>query len=139
MKRIFYILLVFIGTQSCDDDNPMPGGPCTYNKFAGTAFIREIVLDTQNQTCGNAMFVYFDFIPDDPTARDEYRFPNFPDTNQAFRLSGYNPPSSWLDVKDMEVGSEFTCIRMEITSGTCTPYMFEFPTIDVLNWRNYCD
>jgi hypothetical protein len=100
----------------------MPGGPCTYNKFPGTALIQEIVPDPENQTCTNAMFVYFNFSPDDPTAWEDYRFPNFSDTNQAFLISGYNPPSSWLDANGLDVGSEFACIRMEITSGTCTPF-----------------
>jgi hypothetical protein len=138
MKRVFYILIVVWILPSCDD-NPMPGGRCTYNEFPGTARIREVMPDTLNETCSNAMFVYCDFSPDDPNAPDKYKFPSFSDTNQLFQLSGYQPPASWLAAQGIEAGSEFPCIRKEITSGTCEPYKFEFPTIDGSNWREYCE
>jgi hypothetical protein len=138
IKRVFYILLVFWALQSCDD-NPMPGGRCAYNEFPGTALFREVIPDTLNETCSNAMFVYYDFLPDDPNAPDKYEFPSFSDTNQTFRLSGYHPPASWLAAQGIEVGSEFPCIRNEITSGTCEPYTFQFPTIEGSHWREYCE
>ena len=139
VKRTFCILLLFTVVLSCDEDSPMPGGPCSYNDFPGTGLIREIIADTLNETCSNEMIVYFDFTPDDPNAPDYYRFPNFPDTSQIFHLLGYRPPASWLEAQGLGVDSVFSCVRREIIFGTCSPYAFEFRGIDGSDWREYCE
>jgi hypothetical protein len=104
------------------------------------AFITRIMPDTlQNRTCTNAVIVFFDFSPDNHDVVDHYKFPAWPDSNRRLTVSsGINPPDSWVAAQGLTENSEHRCIRQELTSGTCTPVIFEFTEIDYLNWKDFC-
>ena len=90
--------------------------------------------------CDNAVFVYFDFVPDDSGAPDHYKFPAWPDTNRnLFVGSGQNPPASWVEAEGLAEETQHKCVRLEEILGTCTPVIFEFSNIDYLNWPEYCE
>ncbi len=153
INRLFYIIfLISIITviPACNDndegadnsgDGDIVGGPCEYNEIIGTAVITSIVdADPGNYNCDNdPVEVIFNFTPDNPDAGDGYRFPDTSDTNQTLTIGGgMNPPEEYMTIKGITAGSSHACIRKEITSGTCTPVIFEFSAIDLTDYAEYC-
>jgi hypothetical protein len=117
------------------EDSVICGGPCTYVDIPGTATIRSVTPDTSPpRTCTNTVTVIYDFAPEDPTAVDRYRIPSWPDTGRTLSF-----PDGWADKEGITPGSEHLCIRREITRGTCTPVIFEFPDFDMSDVEDYCE
>lgn len=116
-----FICLVIIIMPGCSNNDHVPGGPCTYIEYPGTA---EII--------SNDPEVRFNFTPDDSTAPSRYLFPNFPDTNHVLWVgAGTDRPSpEWIVDQGLLPGSIHRCIRTEMTFGTCAPYGYEFPDLD---------
>ena len=114
------------------------GGPCEYNEIPGVATIVSIKkADSSRTYCENTVEVLFNFDPDDPTV--EYTLPTWEDTNQRFVMpGGYNPPLKWIQSYGIMEGKTYICKRTEITSGYCTPVIFEFPDLDTDGWGEYC-
>jgi hypothetical protein len=141
MKQFIPLVILFVLLVSCKDDDPVAGGSCVYDEIPGTAEITEIVVDTDDgRLCDNAVVVYFDFVPTDPSATVLYRFPNWPDIHRRLIVAdGKNPPSSWVEAEGLTVGSEHACVRKEETKGTCTPVLFTFPDVDYSGWVEYCE
>ena len=109
------------------------GGPCTYVDFPGTCtitFVGPPEADASNCS-NNPVQVRFDFIPADPGAREDYRFPNMADERQLLTVAGgANPPRAWVEAEGLTEGTRHACVRREITRGTCTPVLFEFTEVD---------
>lgn len=141
MKRLIFILLILLAIQSCNDDDIICGGVCSYDSIPGVAFIRQVVPDTLFQNiCDNVVFVYFDFIPDSASALENYKFPNWPDTDRRLLVAdGKNPPASWIEALGLTEGTSHPCIRLEENQGTCTPVLHILPDIDYTTWQEYCN
>ena len=131
--------------SSCDNNSirasyHVVGGPCEYDEIHGTATITwtgDPVIDADN--CKNAIEIKFTFTPDDPSARNHYRFPDWSDENQRFTVGGgKNPPKNWAVSRGLMKGSSHECVRLEIINGTCTPVIFSFPDIDLRGWEDEC-
>jgi hypothetical protein len=147
MKQIVYFpaaasvaaLVLSVLLAGCEPETI--GGPCPYADYPGTATIRSVVPDTlTDRKCENAVFITFDFSPDDSTAVDRYRFPAWPDTGRTFDIFGMKSiPAGWADKEGLTVGSEHRSTRKEIRTGPCTPLIFDFPEIDYSDWIDYCD
>jgi hypothetical protein len=136
------IVTAILAVLACDENTiPMPGGPCEYVNIPGVVVITSIEqADTTGNNCRDSVEILFNFVPDDSTAPERYRFPNFPDTNQSIAdVIGANPPAGWAAVHGISVGNEYRCLRQEITKGTCAPYGFDITEIDFSDWRDYCD
>ena len=135
------MLILVLTVQSCNDDDPVCGGPCYFDSIPGTALIKQVFGDTISTTgCANAVFVYFDFTPTDSTAPDKYRFPMWPDTNRKLGVGdGKNPPASWVEAQKLLEGTEHPCIRLEEIKGTCPPVIYAFPTVDFSTWADHCE
>lgn len=123
-----------------DIDGPI-GGPCDYVKYPGSAIIVSVEQDTdQMRTCENGALIKFTFRPTDSSASSRYLYPQRSDTNQAFLVgSGCSPPLNWALSRGLVVGSEHSCVRREIISGTCSPVGFGFPDIDYSAWGDSCE
>lgn len=75
--------------------------------------------------------IRFDFQPDDPSAADQYRFPDVADADQRLTVgAGANPSRSWVDDKGLEPGSRHRCTRRELRSGVGPPVLFHFPDLE---------
>jgi len=52
--------------------------------------------------------------------------------------SGY-PGPKFLEKYGIEAGKSFECHLKVIVKGTCTPILFEFPTIDLRDYFEFKD
>ena len=138
MTRSLVIALLLL-TFSCKTPERI-GGPCKYIDIPGVATITSIeTADTSSYNCRNAVEVLFDFMPDDTTAQQRYRFPVWPDTSQHLIVgAGMNPAREWVTAEEISVGKTYDCLRREIISGACTPVIFDIVGIDFSEWADYC-
>jgi hypothetical protein len=134
---VVVLIMVALMFGACSD---IVGGPCEYVDIPGIArVVSANEADPADFNCKNAVEVIFDFIPDDPAAIDDYLFPTSKDTGKRLTVgSGMNPPKTWVLEQGLTEGSEHSCIRREITKGTCTPVIFHFPDIDMNKWEETC-
>ena len=128
---------VLCGVDKC---GPVVGGPCSYSDFAGTVeIIRVVDADPGAYNCKDAVEVLFDFVPDDPSDIDHYRFPGTSNENNRLTVSsGQNPPRSWIEDEGIAHGSKLKCVRREIKQDTCTPVIFFFPDLDYSKATELC-
>jgi len=130
------LLLGFSSSAGCMGKGPKEGtvgGPCTYREYPGTARIVSVRPGQQERVTGGPSYqpmeVRFIFMPEG----------DIPD--KAFSPEGKEYPlllkNSWapgprfLEKYGIRVGNEFPCRLKTIVKGTCTPLLFEFPTIDL--------
>ncbi len=114
---------------------PMVGGPCEYENTSGVATITSVEpASTNGLNCTNdPVEVVFDFTPDD--AADA----GLAATGRTLTIGeGLNPPLSWVQAEGLTVGSQHTCIRRDITKGTCTPVLYRFPDVDTQAGLDAC-
>ena len=124
-------LFSFIFSCVYSVNNPeevLVGGPCDYRKYKGHAKIESITLKKQQKNYTHEVYeVKYSFIPDqiieEPFARPEGK-----EFVLLLKNSAY-PGSKFLKKYDIRVGRIFKCTMNVITKGTCTPVIFEFPTI----------
>jgi len=138
MARSLFISLLLLAI-GCEDPERI-GGPCAYIDTPGFAEITSIeTADTSLYNCRNAVEVLFNFVSDDTTAPQKYRFPTWPDTSRHLTVgSGMNPALEWVTAEDISVGKEYRCLRRELISGTCVPVEFDIVGIDFSDWADYC-
>ncbi len=118
--RLSLLFFVSASILSCgSSDSRLVGGPCTFDSMQGTAKF------TALNTVPGGVEAYFDFTPDDPKALP--RFTN--DKNRMLYLGSRLPSSGELSSNGITVGAIFPAIREEITSGTCAPWEYTFPTL----------
>jgi hypothetical protein len=133
--------LAFIGACNGDSDSlPVVVDECEYVDIPGTATIVNVrEPDPGASNCRNAGEIVFRFTPDDPTAPERYLIPDWPDTGQILTVgNGMNPPRSWVQDRGLRKGTIHRAVRREITRGTCTPVIFEFPDVDMTGWEADC-
>jgi|MudIll2142460700_1097286.scaffolds.fasta_scaffold810371_1 hypothetical protein len=130
MKMIFMTLLVsFICVyRAYADQGFIDGGPCEYKQYKGRAKIISIIPKDENPGYSHEVFeVKFSYTPDRKVdeifAQTEGRVFELQLTNS------WNPGPKFLRKYGIEVGKEFACYMKVITRGTCTPVIFEFPSI----------
>jgi len=145
MKRALKLGCIIAGAivvANCDTNDAIgPIGGCSYAKYPGSAIIVSVEQDTnQMSACENAATIKFTFYPTDSSASSRYRYPHWSDTNQVFLVGdGKSPPLNWAISQGLVVGSEHSCERREIISGTCLPVYFKFLEIDYSAWGDSCE
>lgn len=139
MAKFFLITLLFL-VLGCEDPDRSEG-PCPHIDIPGTAKIISIeTADPSAYNCRNAVEVLFNFVPDDPTAPQRYRFPDWPDTRRHLMVgAGMNPALEWVTAEDISVGKEYHCLRIEcLPDPCCAPVGFDILEIDFSDWADYC-
>jgi len=106
---------------SCGGRDSVIGGPCTNAEFPGKAEFTELKL---NQDHCDAKF---DFILTNPNSNTKWLHSK--DNYILIQNPNGATTQEWLTSQGIIVGAEFPAIYLEITSGTCTPSGFKFPTI----------
>ena len=139
---IVFVVLALTGCGG-DSDEPLTpvGGPCTYREWPGEAVITQAAAaDPEALNCDNQpVSVLFDFTPDAPSTPADYLFPSVEDQGRALTLGeGLNPPRAWVEREGLAPGSSHAAVRMEITSGTCTPVLFRVSGADTTGWEDLC-
>jgi hypothetical protein len=115
---VFVSILVFACGTGTNED-PI-GGPCSYSSTPGTANITSIATDT------NGVAASFVFTPTDPNATPKYGEGN---NGTFYTGTGSLPSAGLLSINGITVGATFPAVREEITTGTCTPWLYTFPTL----------
>ena len=135
MKLTYYIILFFMGFSTayadvCSPRSPSTGGPCEYARYKGKATIISIAkIAKTNRDPYEKYEVSFSFTPDlelqDNVARTEGKKYVLLLNNSSY------PGPRFLEKYEIKVDKVFDCFMKVITKGTCTPIIFEFPTIQL--------
>jgi len=128
--KISQLLSVFL-LATCSARTPQmisDGGQCEYKKYKGRAKIISITKKTKPPRYSHEVFeVKFTFDSDQEITE------NFARTEgKEFVLLLNNseyPGPKFLKKYNIRVGEVLECHMKVITKGTCTPIIFEFPTI----------
>ena len=108
------------------------GGPCEYRQYKGRAVIVSIREKEMHKDYGGPSVSYeikFSFFSeeevDETYGQVEGRKYILMLTNSRY------PGPEFLEKYAIEAGKSFECYLKVITRGTCTPVLFDFPTIDL--------
>ncbi|MEA1901564.1 MAG: hypothetical protein U9N47_12565 [Thermodesulfobacteriota bacterium] len=129
MKMIELLIVFFICAFSAyAADEPLAGGPCEYKQYKGQAKIISITQKRKPHNYPHEIYeVKFAFNSDQEIQE------NFAQTEGkefVLLLNNSNYPGpKFLEKYEIQVGKVFDCHMKVITRGTCTPVVFEFPTI----------
>lgn len=113
------------------------GSPCTYVSYAGCAKIVRIKKTpasvAQSEVIGGPGYkgyeVWFRFIPELDMRNGNIK----PLTNREHLFTLYNGwyvGYRYLEKYGIKTGKTFPCVLKVIETGTCSPVLFEFKTID---------
>ena len=128
------ILLFFFSGVSCmatDEPTrkPIVGGQCEYKKYRGQA----IIISVCKRELPNEVYdVKFCFHTDEIIA-EVYGQIKGKEYLLLLDNSSY-PGAKFLKKYGIEKGKYFDCYLKVITKGTCTPVLFDFPTIDLSDY-----
>lgn len=126
---------VVIAGVSCKkpETENVVGGPCSYSHYPGIATIIRVKKTEESRrqarTSGGPGYegyeVWFVF-KTDQLIKEEWARKSVK-REHLFRLvNSWYPGPRYLKKYDIKVGSEYKCTLKVITSGTCTPIIFEF-------------
>jgi len=104
------------------------GGSCEYHRYEGRAEVISLrkIADPQNQA-GEKHEVRFRFIPDEEIKEAFVQVKDrefLLEINQSPHLS-----SNFIEQHTIQIGSVFDGYLQVIVKGTCTPVIFEFPSL----------
>ena len=135
------VLTTLMISSSCSAmDNPtknkIVGGPCEYRAYAGQAKIVSInkiqVKEDANDSSKEQYEVKFSFHPEQEI---EETYGQVEGKNYQLLLNNSSYPNPrFLRKYGIELGKSFDCYMKVITKGTCTPVIFDFPTIDLSDY-----
>lgn len=125
--------VLFLFNRVAAEEIPkMVGGPCTYSEYAGAAKIISIdKLPCPEGTLGKKAGVFrvrFVFEPHDSIPKPFERLKGKP--HDLRLVNGSWPTMGFLRKYEIHVNKELSCCLKVIKKGTCTPVLFDFPTID---------
>jgi len=130
LANLSMILIFLVSLISCDlaassSSSPRVGGLCTYKQYKGDA---EIVSVTQRPEVPGEYEIKFSFHPQ-KTIQEEFARVEGRQWLLVEKDSSY-PKDDFLTQYGINAGKRFPCYLKVITKGTCTPVLFEFPTIE---------
>lgn len=115
------------------------GGPCEYKDYKGTATITSIRKKEEVRSHGRSSYdpyeVKFSFSP-----HEEIKEPHGDVEGKEHVLlltNSWYPGPKFLKKYGISVGNVFDCYLKVITKGTCTPIIFDFPTIDLNDYFEF--
>jgi len=137
MRMFAWILFVFsFAMLNCDEERI---GACHYESIPGTATILSVEPASEGSyACIDPVDVVFVFMPDDPSAPEDYLFPQYADTSYLTVGAGMLPPAEWVTIQNIIVGDQYECERKEDHGGSCPPVVFDVTGIDFSDWADYC-
>lgn len=138
MKKIhlLWCILFFLGCSEglcLMDKEKMTGGPCHYREYQGTAVIMSVEKQGTAKDCSGISHelceVKFSFFPRE-TIKESYV--QVKGRKYELKLdNSSNPWQGFIEKYAIKVGRSFDCTLKVITRGTCTPLLFDFPSIDL--------
>jgi len=133
-------MLFFIGSSCLAiEESPskrVVGGQCDYKKYKGRATIisihRKELSDKYRGPAYENYEVKFTFYPDE-TIQEKHGQVEGKEFLLLLKNSWY-PGQKFLKKYAVEKNKSFDCYLKVITRGTCTPILFDFPTIDLSDY-----
>lgn len=127
----FFLLIGKPSLGAADDKREEPrrvGGPCEYHRYQGRAEIVSLrkIADPRNRP-GEKYEVRFRFIPDREIKESFVQVEGrefLLEINQSLHLS-----QEFIEQHGIQTGSVFDGYLQAIVKGTCTPVIFEFPSL----------
>ncbi len=118
------MLLFSLSACAMASSSQRVGGPCTYKQYKGDA---EIVSVTPAKGTTGEYEIRFSFHPQEKIQEEFART----EGKQwlLVREDSSFPKKDFLQQYDIKTGKRFPCYMKVITRGTCTPVLFDFPTI----------
>ena len=107
-----------------DGVNIVIGGSCEYEEVAGTCVVQSLSDDQSPDVSCAFKRVRFMFVPDDPDA--ELKFGRRSHEGELTVDGVHGPSVAWLEEKGITEGTELSCVRKAIKSGTCSPVVWTF-------------
>ena len=108
---------------------PIVGGPCEYSDYPGQAEIVSVApMQAPDPAAGGRFDVKFRFIPDgdvrEPLGKSALKrtFSLLPEREMP-------PDRAFVETFDIGPGKRLGCTLRVITRGTCTPILFDFPSL----------
>lgn len=118
------MLLFLMSACGMASSSQRVGGPCTYKQYQGKAEIVSVKL--LQQTTGEYE-IRFSFHPREKIQESFVRVEGkqwlLVQEDSSF------PKKDFLQQYDIKTGKRFPCYMNVITRGTCTPILFDFPSI----------
>lgn len=108
------------------------GGPCRYVDYPGRATI--VAVTPAGQAGTPAMDVTFTFAPDRPISGDPLYEPG--KVHHLTLIGGSAPSPRFVQRYGLRPGLPLPCRLRTIRKGTCTPVLFDFPTLDLTQTAN---
>lgn len=127
---VIVFLFFFTGVSCAAMDEPVSkpvfGGQCEYKKYSGRA---KIISIRKRGLPNESYEVKFSFHTDEIIKE---RHGQVEGKEYLLLLdSSFYPGPKFLKKYGIEKGKHFDCYLKVITRGTCTPVLFDFPTIDL--------
>jgi|GEM_PF-1174426 len=112
------------------------GGPCTYADHPGTATILAVTPALPDKDVPTppypGMTVTYVFASDRPLPPQGIHLEGKVQTMTL--VNGWPPGRKFLEKYGVRPGAALPCVLRVITSGTCTPLLFEFPGINLADY-----
>ena len=130
---VIVFLFFFTGVSCTAMDEPVSkpvfGGQCEYKKYSGQA---KIISIHKRELSNESYEVKFSFHTDEIIKE---RYGQVEGKEYLLLLdNSFYPGPRFLKKYGIEVGKYFDCYLKVITRGTCTPVLFDFPTIDLSDY-----
>ncbi len=111
---------------------PVVGGPCEYKEYPGSARIMSITKRADSAGPQERYEVKFVFTPE---GRIEEPFAQVEGQEFPLLVGHMYPPSrQFLQKYGIEAGKTFDARLKVIVKGSCTPVLFEFPSINLYDY-----
>lgn len=112
------------------------GGPCEYKQYKGKATIVAIRKKEMPENYGRPSYesyeVKFSFFSEEEI-KEAYVKVKEREYTMMLNNSSY-PGPKFLEKYEIKAGKSFECYLKVIIKGTCTPVLFDFPTIDLSDY-----
>ena len=129
--------LLLLNMAAAREKPQMVGGPCLYTEYSGTAKIISVDEIAGSQAApGQKVSVYqvrFIFEPVGPIPEPFLDMRERP--HELTLINGFQPRLGFLKKYGIEPDKTFPCNLKVIKKGTCTPVLFDFPTIDRTDYK----
>lgn len=132
LNRFCLFFAVVLMSVSCAETEPreigrVVGGPCSYESYPGKA---EVVSVRKGDDGYDVKFTFHS----ENTPRETYaRVEGKP--HCLLLTNGSRPKLRFLKKYGIESGKMLPCNLEVIVKGTCTPVLFKFPTVDLIDYE----
>jgi hypothetical protein len=138
LMMLFILPLLWLSSCYAQDKvigNRVVGGPCEYKLYAGHAKI--ISISRAIEFAGSSRKKYEVKFSFTPNLKIEESFAQTEGREYPLLLKNNSyPDQAFLEKYRIEVGKMFDCVMKVIVRGTCTPILFEFPSMRLDDYRH---